>query len=76
MAMTKEQKLKNTPVLKGKAWARHLEKNDLKQKSLMDVYHSTYNYEQIFKLAGYYFCFRFTRGYANLTSLKRVISTH
>jgi len=63
-------------VLKGKEWHEYLEYHNFDVLSYMKVYHSTYNYNQIYKVGKYHFCFAFTRGYKNISTLKRLISTH
>ena len=68
--------IKNKPVLKGKEWNKYLEIVKIKEIPYMKVYHSTYNYNQIYKVGEYHFYFAFTRGYKNLSALRRLISTH
>lgn len=61
-------------TLTGKAWNSHLEKNNLAGKDVLEVYHSTHRHERIYQLAGYFFCFRFARGYADLSALKTALN--
>ena len=61
-------------VLKGKAWNDYLLDHNIKNIPYQKLYNQTYRYEQVFKVGDYYFCFMFTRGYKNVSSLKRLIS--
>lgn len=60
-------------VLKGKEWQAYMIKHKMTQLDQLKLYCCTHNYEAIYKLVDYYFCFAIRRGYKNITSLKRLI---
>lgn len=60
-------------VLKGKEWTNYLVENEMTKKSQIDLYFCTHNFVPIYKIGDYYFSFTITRGYKNLTSLKRLL---
>src|ERR1035437_2209964 len=59
--------------LKGKPWHAHLVKHNLSEQGILDTYHSTSNYEKIFLLGGYFFCFRLMAGFEAITDLKKAM---
>lgn len=60
-------------VLKGMDWHKHLINNQFESKKQEELYNCTHNFTAIYKLGDYYFCFGISRGYKNLTALKRLV---
>ena len=64
-------------VLKGKAWHKYMQDNNIKSKGQMQLYSGvTYNYQSIYKIGEYYFTFAIPNGYKNISSLKRLIAQY
>ena len=63
----------NDNVLKGAEWHKYLKNRQFTNRLQMELYRLTHNYEAIYQIGEYYFCFSIHRGYKNLTSLKRLL---
>ena len=66
-------------VLKGKEWNGYFRRHtvDVGKMGIMELYSGvTHKYQSIYKVGEYYFIFAFKRGYKNISTLKRLISTH
>jgi len=65
-------------VLKGKEWEDYISiTHDISKMGITDLYSGvTHKYQSIYKVGEYYFIFAFKRGYKNISTLKRLISTH